>query len=532
LTPILALLLTHDLLVGKRGVAAPKNHVLKLAITRHKARLSAEFTKTRIKGGHSTVDALRQAINEGAYGEVLTTKSIPHPRWVRVNTLKTSLGEQLHTTFKNYTQVSTLKEVIFAPGYERTYYIDEHIPDLLALPPKADLSKFKAYASGEIIFQEKASCFPAYLLNVQPEDEEVIDACAAPGNKTTHLAALIRPQHTTPVPRIHAFEKSGPRTKILRAMLHKAGIDGSMNMVRVHGKQDFLETNTSYDFPKVSALLLDPSCSGSGIIGRDDTLKIHLPSPQAGPISQPVSKKRKRGAEPAQTSPSPSISLHYSPMEEEAEEETQLSADAAVETRLAALSSFQLSIIQHAMWFPRARKITYSTCSIHFAENEGVVIRALATDVAKKRGWRVLRRDEQVEGMKKWDRRGVWEENGSEEAHDEDRKSEVLDACLRCEAGTEEGTMGFFVVGFVRDANDQDFENVQEEGNEADLQDAASDTKDEGEEDEWNGFSDEGIHDEKAAVETSASKTCEAEAEVQAQLASKKRKNRKRRKQD
>lgn len=73
-----------------------------------------------------------------------------------------------------------------------------------------------------------------------------------------------------------------------------------------------------------------------------------------------------------------------------------------------------------------------------------MVLRALASPIAKERGWRVLRRDEQVEGMKNWAVRG----DVSACAGD----AEVAEACIRCEKGTGEGTMGFFVVGFVRDS--------------------------------------------------------------------------------
>ena len=37
----------------------------------------------------------------------------------------------------------------------------------------------------------QASCLPAFLL-APPPGSHVIDACAAPGNKSTHLACLMK----------------------------------------------------------------------------------------------------------------------------------------------------------------------------------------------------------------------------------------------------------------------------------------------------------------------------------------------------
>ena len=40
------------------------------------------------------------------------------------------------------------------------------------------------------LFQLKASCLSAFVLNPSPESL-IIDGCAAPGNKTTHLACMV-----------------------------------------------------------------------------------------------------------------------------------------------------------------------------------------------------------------------------------------------------------------------------------------------------------------------------------------------------
>ncbi|OJD30758.1 nol1 nop2 sun family protein [Diplodia corticola] len=539
LTPLLAVLLTHDLLVSKGGVAAPAAHPLKLAITRHKARLSAEFTKLRVKRGFSSLDAFRKHINACAESGTSATSgdasSTPttiteHPRWVRVNAVRTTLQAQLSTTFAGYAPKASLADVMAAPASAKVLHVDEHIPDLLALPPRADLSRVKAYQAGELIIQDKASCFPAYLLDVQPDDGDIIDGCAAPGNKTTHLAAIVarnaaarpaadsdsghpkntkgnkqRKQH------IIACERDKRRSAILEKMVSLAGAN---KLVTVKPRQDFLNLDpTAPDLASVGAILLDPSCSGSGIISRDDDVKLVLPSaaaaaPQQQQPPSSSSKKRKRKGtttttttttEPPVPSPTPStLSLPLTEQDDpEDENPTTTTATTPLATRLSSLSAFQLKLLTHAMRFPAARKLTYSTCSVHAQENEHVVLRALRSPVATARGWRVLRREEQVGGMRAWRVRG--EKRGDKRGADgdgddvaeslgwsEEEEGVVREACVRGEKGTGEGTMGFFVVGFVREGEDGDGGEEEMEGGSANAEEV-----DEEEEDEWNGFSDD-----------------------------------------
>jgi len=70
---------------------------------------------------------------------------------------------------------------------------DEHVPDLLLFPPNTSFQDDPLYTSGKIILQDKASCFPALVLSPpSTEGSVVIDATAAPGNKTSHLSALMK----------------------------------------------------------------------------------------------------------------------------------------------------------------------------------------------------------------------------------------------------------------------------------------------------------------------------------------------------
>jgi putative methyltransferase len=214
-----------------------------------------------------------------------------------------------------------------------------------------------------------------------------------------------------------------------------------------------------------------------------------LPTTNNTASAAPRGKKRKHhhgnNAEAKQTTPLVSNV-------EQAEETTKVPEydEHKLQARLKALSEFQLRLLKHAMSFPAAQRITYSTCSIYEEENEDVIVQALLSDIAFRRGWRVITRHEQVSGLRNWPRRG----NLSAFQRSMDKEQEetsltdlgtIADACIRCIKSGEEGTMGFFVAGFVKDRTPDGSGTV---GPESDTMNGA---KEEYDESEWFGFSDD-----------------------------------------
>lgn len=485
----------HDLLLAKRGIAAPLSHPLKNAVTKHKARLGAELTKARLRRGVASIEALRVYVNTGKEGNGALLDAQPntrrpdvaswsHPRWVRINTLRSTLDEQLATTFAGYQQVERLDEIMDTVSRDSsnpTLHVDKHVPNLVAVPSGTDLTNSAAYRKGLIILQDKASCFPAYLLDPRTEYGDCLDACAAPGNKTTHLAAIIAACGTDEAwPTIWACERDKPRAVVLQNMVERAG---AKDHIKVKAGQDFLKLDPDKEpWRDIGALLLDPSCSGSGMVGRDDMPPLVLPVKDVGFLDKPISKKRKhKGFNVSTPPPEAPVDL---------DEEVPLVQDQnedKLRGRLEALSAFQLKLLLHAFHFPTATKVTYSTCSIHAEENEHVVVKALNSPVALQGGWRVLRRDEQVSGVKAWDVRGDNGECGGLLPGSIQTSEEISEACIRCNKGTKEGTQGFFVAGFVRD-NVKTVIAEADRGSIISLGSSESSSADE----EWDGFSDEG----------------------------------------
>jgi len=271
----------------------------------------------------------------------------------------------------------------FASYLRKRFTKDEHIPNLLVFAPRTTFQDDPAYHSGKIILQDKASCFPAIILDPPPRDDiVVIDATAAPGNKTSHLSALMENKG-----KLYAFERDKKRFATLTMMLSRAGCK---NVEPVN--TDFLVVDPlDPKFQSVTHILLDPSCSGSGIVNRLDHLL-----------------------------------------------ETETENEADQDERLNKLAAFQLMIVKHAMQFPGVQKIVYSTCSIHATENEHVVRDALNSDEARVKGFSLAPLNEV---LPKWHRRGL--------PNELDSPSQAA-SLVRC-SPNEDATNGFFVSCFVRD---------------------------------------------------------------------------------
>ncbi|KAG4301297.1 hypothetical protein PCANB_002415 [Pneumocystis canis] len=387
----LALLLIHDLLWSKRGLL-PCHGFARKAVLKHKTRLHAEFVRIKLKKGITLLDSDKT--------------NIQHPRWARVNTLKTDI----QTVLSRFSHLSLAP--IDSLSYN-TYGLDSDVPDLLAFHSSVQITQHPAYFDGSLILQDKASCLPALALS-PPPNSHVIDACAAPGNKTTHLAALMKGSG-----HIWAFERDKQRFSVLKTMLDKAG--ASLLVTAVHS--DFTKINVDDPaFKNVTHILLDPSCSGSGCYDHDDRFKmLEIKSETLLNDSSQITL----------SNTSPDLSLCR---------------------RLRRLSFFQLRLIQHAMSFPSVQYITYSTCSIHTAENEGVIIRVLRSIFA--RDWHV------VPALPSWPIRGSFNtcigrscaslcviSKETQTDYEEHKLEAIAAACVRCEPTQ---TVGFFVCCLAR----------------------------------------------------------------------------------
>ncbi|KFB44199.1 hypothetical protein ZHAS_00012060 [Anopheles sinensis] len=255
----LARVLIGELLFGRgelNGMSLPVE-----CVRRYESEIWEEFEKTK--------DQIKPL-----------TRSLKEPRFVRINTITLNL--------------EGAKRMMEEEGW---ILVDEEFADYSSF-----LERVRALGDSEYM----ACLVPTYLLNPSKKSV-VLDMCSAPGLKATHLACLMKNKG-----RLYAVERNEERYKVLCKYTTDFGV-----IKTIHG--DCFEL-TDEQVPGVQYILIDPSCSGSGMLNRIDA-------------SEPVD-----------------------------------------EDRLYKLSGLQYKLLTHAMnGFPNAKRIVYSTCSVHEQENERVV---------------------------------------------------------------------------------------------------------------------------------------------------------------
>ncbi|CAG9577284.1 conserved hypothetical protein [Leishmania major strain Friedlin] len=441
---------------------------------------------------------------------VSSSPSLQLPRYARVNTLKISVEELVsrlrrsaevrkrardakdndgdaaassHPQQQNGDKRATRRASSRPHRPLPEFTQDPVVPHLLVFPPGTDLHAHPAVRSGQLILQDRASCLPAaVLLDAVPVEviegdtagsskgrkkakggtalgkekgrgnetdaaarrplEYVVDACAAPGNKTTQLAALGAPHI-----KIMATERDERRADLLSKRVASLGAADYVNVVSM----DFFQLSSD-DRAATEGILLDPSCSASGVMTRVDVALQHHHHHHHEQQRKGKARQADRRVSLLQGSRRGS---HHEDADRNAAEEGQLDDGDREETansgainpaaqgnefsmkeeRVEKLARLQRKLLAHSLLsFDNCRTVVYSTCSVHEEENEEVVRQVLDDERVKARGWRLSNIMP-----------NTWKTRGAEREGEE----HPLRFTIRCDPATE-ATNGFYVARFDR----------------------------------------------------------------------------------
>ena len=161
---------------------------------------------------------------------------------LRVNTIKSTVENVTNILKENnitYNEVKWSKEALIIENANEN-----------------DIRKLKIYENGEIYLQSLSSMIPPIILDAKA-GENVLDMTAAPGGKTTQIAALSSNEAL-----ITACEKNKIRLEKLKYNIEKQGAK-RINVMNI----DARNLDEFFSFDKI---LLDAPCSGSGTIYLND----------------------------------------------------------------------------------------------------------------------------------------------------------------------------------------------------------------------------------------------------------------------
>lgn len=180
--------------------------------------------------------------------EVLEANEVQRPVTIRTNTLKTrrrDLAQALINRGVNLDPIGKWTKV-----------------GLVVYDSQVPIGATPEYLAGHYILQGAASLLPVMALAPQ-ENERVLDLCAAPGGKTTHIASIMK---NTGV--IFANDIHKDRAKAIVGNLHRLGITNCV--VSCLDGRKFPKIMTGFD-----RVLLDAPCSGTGVTSKDPEVKLN-----------------------------------------------------------------------------------------------------------------------------------------------------------------------------------------------------------------------------------------------------------------
>lgn len=223
-------------------------------------------------------------------GDILKVNEEELVDCIRVNTLKTTREDLLNELSEFNVKEGRVKDILYTADIKRLLVSD-------------------LFNKGLFTIQDEAPSLVGHIVKPK-EGEEILDICAAPGGKTTHLAQLSNDKA-----KITAFELHEHRCKLIEKLCIRLGIKS----IKVEQKDATLFDESMVE--KFDKIVADVPCSGLGVIRRKPDIK-------------------------------------WNTKEEDIEE----------------LTKIQYKILTNASKYLKTGGVlVYSTCTNVYAENEGVV---------------------------------------------------------------------------------------------------------------------------------------------------------------
>lgn len=179
-----------------------------------------------------------------SWSEIVDANNQRPPMWLRVNCQ--------HYSATEYQQL--LKDA----GIESEK--DDQVTSALRLLSPLPVNKLPQFEQGVATVQDLSAQHAAYLLDPQNGDT-ILDLCAAPGGKTTHILEL------APKANVLAVDIDAERVKRIDQNLQRLNLNAEVKVGNGLTPEEWIEDK------KFDRILLDAPCSATGVIRRHPDIK-------------------------------------------------------------------------------------------------------------------------------------------------------------------------------------------------------------------------------------------------------------------
>lgn len=178
------------------------------------------------------------------YKDILFHNNQKAPMWIRINTAKTNINDYLEELSKK--NISVCKRIgNFG----------------ICLESPCDVNELPGFSDGLCTVQDASAQMATIYLDPKPK-ERILDACAAPGGKTSHILELCNGDVD-----LTALDSNPLRLEKLKDNLSR--FDWNFKIVTGHAEQ----IDEWWDKKLFDRILLDVPCSGLGVIRRHPDIK-------------------------------------------------------------------------------------------------------------------------------------------------------------------------------------------------------------------------------------------------------------------
>ena len=250
----------HACFVPLRGKAGFVNGVLRAFLRQREVLISqAQSQSKQALHNYPTwwVEHLEQAWGVRLAAQIMAHTQNPPPFSLRIN--------RNQSTAQAY--LDQLRVLQASPTTANAVALDAGGLHAIILPKGLSVDTLPNFATGQASVQDLSAQLAAILLDVKP-GHAVLDACSAPGGKTTHLLEF-NPAHLVSI--------DGDKERLLRvhSNLQRYRSDGA-NKVRVFSEDLTRESSTAgrtKELPLFDRILLDAPCSASGVVRRHPDIR-------------------------------------------------------------------------------------------------------------------------------------------------------------------------------------------------------------------------------------------------------------------